>query len=86
MRRGTADISPRSAEVLRFVVDFKRAHAGDGPTRREIAAGCEIPSTANVQYHLQVLERRGLLRLGERGRIAVVGAVWLPGIAISNEL
>ena len=74
-------LHPRAADVLRFVVDYKRAHQGESPTRREIAAGCEIPSTSLVHHHLVMLERRGLVRLGHMGlsrSIAVVGAEWRP--------
>jgi len=50
-----------TAHVLDFLKKFKRRR-GYLPTYREIAEGCELSSTSVADYHLRLLEDRGLVR------------------------
>jgi repressor LexA len=52
--------SPARERILGFIGDF-RAAKGYSPTVREIAEGCGISSPSVVHYHLNALERAGLL-------------------------
>lgn len=52
--------SPARERILGFIRDF-RAAKGYSPTVREIAEGCGISSPSVVHYHLNALERAGLL-------------------------
>ena len=72
-------LHPTAAAVLGYVVGFKREHAGDSPTVREIADALDIPSTSTVNHHLVMLERRGLIfrPLGRARSIAIPGARWV---------
>lgn len=65
--------------MYRYIIRFKRLHAGDSPSRREIQAAVGIPSMSMVQRHLESLERAGLIirpRRGDARRIAIPGAEW----------
>lgn len=75
----TPGLHPTAAAMYRWIVGFKQAHAGDSPTRREIAAALELGSTSVVQHHLVRLARAGLVVLppqGEARRIGIPGARW----------
>ncbi|HAR97053.1 MAG TPA: repressor LexA [Deltaproteobacteria bacterium] len=52
--------SPVREKILGFIGDF-RAAKGYSPTVREIAEGCGVSSPSVVHYHLNALERVGLL-------------------------
>ena len=56
--------SPARERILGFIRDF-RAAKGYSPTVREIAEGCGISSPSVVHYHLNALERAGLLSRGK---------------------
>jgi repressor LexA len=50
--------------ILNFIRDFKERE-GYAPTVREIAANCSIKSPSVVQYHLNSLERQGMISRGK---------------------
>jgi SOS-response transcriptional repressor LexA len=62
--------------VLNYIVEYKRWHDGNAPTIREIMAGCKIASTSNVYYILKEMESQGMIKLGARSAIQVVGGQW----------
>lgn len=51
----------RSEQIYQFLESYIGKH-GYAPSRREIAAACEIPSTNSVQYWLDRLARAGRLQ------------------------
>src|SRR5271157_2882783 len=51
-------LSTTRETILQFIHGFI-VERGYSPTVRDILKGCEISSTAVVQYHLDVLEREG---------------------------
>ena len=53
-----AGLSTTRENILRFIHGFIDER-GYSPTVRDILKGCEISSTAVVQYHLDVLEKEG---------------------------
>ncbi|MCA9868724.1 MAG: hypothetical protein KC410_19705 [Anaerolineales bacterium] len=66
--------------MYRFIVRYKRQHAGDSPSRREIQAGVGLPSVSMVQHHLEALEALGRIERPKRGKarmIAIPGARWV---------
>lgn len=75
-----ARLHPTAEAVYRFIVRYKRQHAGESPTRREIGAGVGIPTTSIVHHHLLMLERAGKIRLarpaGKARMIEIPGASW----------
>ncbi len=78
MRKAPARPAQRAA-VLRFILDFKKAHDGNSPTMREINEGCKLYSTALIWRLLHDLETEGLIRLmggGKSRAIIVVGGFW----------
>ena len=82
-------LHPTTEAVYRFIIRYKRQHAGDSPTRREICAGVGIAGPSTVHYHLTVLKERGRIELpGSKARmIAIPGASWaFEEIAGSREL
>ena len=62
---------------MRFLVDYKREHDGNTPTKREIAEGCCV-STSSVNYHLIRLEIANRIHISGEGcsNIEVVGGAW----------
>ncbi len=66
---------PRAAEVLEYIVQFKRDHDGNAPTVRQIGAALTINSTSTVYYYLNCLARAGMIERKD-GRILIVGAEW----------
>ena len=48
--------------ILTFLAERQTTSPGYGASIRDIMAGCGISSTSVVQYHLNVLERNGLIR------------------------
>lgn len=93
-----ARTSDKGAEIQRFIQEFVQEN-GYAPSVREIMAGVGLRSTASVSYHLQNLQKKGLLTSGEKGRkraiatgvrpgqIPVVGVVTagLPILAVENQ-
>lgn len=59
------EITPRQAEILRFIVDFQHQN-NYTPSFREIAEQFDIRSTKAVSDHLQALERRGFISREKR--------------------
>lgn len=50
-----------SIRVYEFIRAYKIRTMGRAPTVRDIGKGVGIPSTSNVNYHLDVLEDVGLI-------------------------
>ncbi|MGH7369724.1 MAG: transcriptional repressor LexA [Candidatus Methylomirabilaceae bacterium] len=63
------DLTDRHRQILRFIADYK-ARRGAPPTLREIARHCKIYLRA-VQYHLERLERAGVLTRGRKRARAI---------------
>lgn len=59
------EITPRQAEILRFIVNFQSVNDYT-PSFREIAEEFEIRSTKAVSDHLSALEKRGLISREKR--------------------
>lgn len=57
---GNDDLSDRQRALLEFVEDFQRLN-GYPPTNREIGQNLDIKSTGHVNYHLNVLEKKGYI-------------------------
>jgi len=56
----TANLSDNQARIYSFIQDYMRSQ-GRPPTNREIGAAVHIASTGHVDYHLTVLEKKGLI-------------------------
>ena len=69
-------LSPTAESVYRFIIRYKRMHAGDSPSRREIAAAVGLPSTSMVHSCLIALETAGLVTRSEGGKARMIG---IPG-------
>lgn len=71
---------PTAEAVYRYIIRYKRLHAGESPTRREIGAGVGISAPSVVHHHLVMLERSGRIRLGRPSgkarMIEIPGARW----------
>jgi repressor LexA len=63
------ELTDRQRQILRFIAEYKAKH-GAPPTLREIAGHCKI-YLRGVQYHLERLERGGLLSRGRRRARAI---------------
>lgn len=73
-------LHPTAEAVYRYIIRYKRQHAGESPTRREIGAGVGLSSPSTVNCHLVALERAGRIRMGNRGKsrmITIPGAQWV---------
>lgn len=55
------DLSERTQRVLMYLRAYKAAY-DSAPTYREIAVACELSTTSLARYHLDVLERAGLIK------------------------
>ena len=66
----------RTGQVYKFLRSYHKKH-GIAPTFREIGQACGINSTSNVRYHLDLLERAGLIerKPGVARGIVVKGVV-----------
>jgi SOS-response transcriptional repressor LexA len=72
-------LTPRQADVLRFIAGYREAH-GCAPAFREIADGLNAPIGSAISDRLVALEERGHIRrkrYRERS-IEVLGSVALP--------
>lgn len=54
-------LSERQKSIFKFIRDFI-AEKGYPPSVRDIVRGCHISSTSVVEYNLNILEERGLIR------------------------
>lgn len=73
-------LHPKTAAIFRFVVEYKRAHGGDSPSRRQIQTALDISSLSGVAYHLELLADAGLVTLSGHGMsrsIDVTGGRWV---------
>lgn len=79
-KEGEQRIHPTAEAVYRYIIRYKRLHAGDSPTRREIGAAVGLSSPSTVNCHLEALARAGRIRLarpaGKARMIAIPGASW----------
>ena len=76
-------LHPTTAAVYRFIIGYKEEHAGDSPSRREIAEKLDV-ALSIVHYHMVMLERAGLVTLPagrDARRLGIPGAVWTPPAA-----
>ncbi len=73
-------VHPTTEAVYRYIIRYKRQHAGESPTRREIGAAVGLSSPSTVNSHLASLERVGRIRLarpaGKARMISIPGASW----------
>lgn len=76
-----APLTPKQQRVYDFIVSYKADHDGCAPTTREIVAALGLSTTSSVAFHLDALERRGLIRregFGKSRLLVVVGGKWNP--------
>ena len=71
----------RRQAIYDFIVSFKMAHDGNGPTMRQVAEAIpnpygKPPSTSVISFHLKKLEEDGRIVRGEGG-IEIVGGRWV---------
>jgi repressor LexA len=57
----TAQLSDNQARIYQFIEEYTRRE-GRPPTNREIGQAVGILSTGHVDYHLSVLEKKGLIQ------------------------
>lgn len=57
----TTTISERTRRVLFYLKAYKAAY-DSAPTYREIAVACGLSTTSLARYHLDLLERAGLIK------------------------
>ena len=73
-------LHPTAEAVYRYIIRYKRQHAGESPTRREIGEGVGISTPSIVHHHLIMLERAGRVKLarpaGKARMIMIPGASW----------
>lgn len=70
----------RELDVYEFIVSYKKKHDGNSPSMREIMTDLNISSTSVVTYHLEKLERMGLIKRvanGQTRQIEVTGGRWM---------
>lgn len=84
IQRTILPVPAAAMDVYEFVVAYKRAHDGNSPTVRQIAAGIDRSYHSAVPAWLSDLERVGLVQLKRGGKshritaICVTGGRWLP--------
>jgi SOS-response transcriptional repressor LexA len=73
------EIPSTREQIFNYLIRYKKAHDGNSPTNRQIAAACHV-SPSTVAHHLGRLERANRIRLSEDEyrNIEIVGAAWLP--------
>ena len=60
-----ANLSDNQAKIYSFIQEYMRKE-GRPPTNREIGSAVHIASTGHVDYHLTVLEKKGLIERDRR--------------------
>jgi repressor LexA len=81
-----ADLSDNQARIFRFIEDYTRRE-GRPPTNREIGQAVGIVSTGHVDYHLSVLEKKGLIhRDKKKSRGIRVTQRQAPGLPIAGTI
>lgn len=80
------DISPSTKKVLDYIFNYKRSHDGASPSIREICEGCNLRSTSNGFYHLNKLQRAGLIEheANTARNIRVIGEQWSCPQVVNN--
>lgn len=73
-------MTPREAQLLRYVVGFQEASAGVSPTFVQMMSGLGVPSKSNVFRPLRGLERAGTIRRlkAKHQAIEVLSPVAIP--------
>ena len=69
--------APVQEAILEFIRDYKRANDGNSPSYREIATALG-KNAADIHRRVLVLERRGVIRISQAGRLCLVGGEYLP--------
>lgn len=59
---GSFSLTPRQADVLRFIAGYLEATGGICPTQREIGEGTGITSRSHLSRSVAALEERGCIR------------------------
>ena len=77
-------LNHRSFAILQWIIDFKVDNNGNSPTTGEITDGLGLSSKSVVHYHLEQLEKAGLI---ERSRTSGSGIrhasrIAVPGIEV----
>lgn len=69
--------------IYQYIVAYKLANDGNSPSVRQIALRCDLSSTSQVDFYLNMLEVQGQIRridkrdgVDNRRHIAVVGGKW----------
>ena len=75
--------NPTQTAVYRAIIQHKQDHDGASPTVRELLTAVGAKSTASIHYHLNALEKAGLIQRnpGEPRTIRVVGGRWVAPAA-----
>lgn len=70
-------------EIYHYIIAYKRQNDGNSPSVRQIALRCDLASTSQVHYYLNILETQNRIRRIDKGDgvdgrryIAVVGGKW----------
>jgi hypothetical protein len=64
------------ANMLKYIIQFKRENDGLSPTIRSIQEACNLSSTSLVFRHLVALERDGQIERRKNIGIVVIGGQW----------
>jgi repressor LexA len=82
----TADLSDNQTRIYRFIEEYTRRE-GRPPTNREIGQAVGIVSTGHVDYHLSVLEKKGLIhRDRKKSRGIRMMQQRAPGLPIAGTI
>lgn len=68
----------KAYEVFEFLKVYKADHDGNPPTYEEIQKHFGWVSIMNAWYHVERLERMGLLALDSARRITLIGGEYIP--------
>jgi repressor LexA len=79
-------LSDNQARIYEFIERYTRRN-GRPPTNREIGEAVEIRSTGHVDYHLSVLEKKGLIqRERKKSRGIRIVPSHAPGLVIQGTI
>lgn len=71
----------RRKQLFQAIIEYAVQYSGNAPSLRELVEMTDYTAQSVVKHNLEVLAKRGLIRLGKEGQarhIQVVGAVWIP--------
>lgn len=63
----------RKSEILKFVIEYKRAHNGNSPSYSEIMDFCGITSKSYIKL---LLEKIDVIKFNGTRSIEVLGSEW----------